>query len=233
MVLSIRELQPASVFNLQKRSESSFRSHLHARSTPRRLCSCAMRHPGRAALLGACALLAALFFLRDQTVGARAATSVPAFIHDMSRLFDDSSSTWRQLAEWQAVTASLLLLLPREGSALPVAPLPLLLWSALPRAHGACSADPTCPLHASDVLHRCHIQGLGTHYYDFNPPNAEGKRQDFPSQGLYRVAKVTKDVSTCCFQHSTSHHPAPVPDPNPHLSHHHYHNTTTTITTDA
>ena len=75
--------------------------------------------------------------------------------------------------------------------------MPLLLWGALPCVRGTCSSDPTCPLHSSDALQACSIQGSGAHYYEFS--SGSPKKKDFPSQGLYRLAKVATDVSSCCF----------------------------------
>jgi hypothetical protein len=69
----------------------------------------------------------------------------------------------------------------------------LILWGIVPGVHGYCSSSATCPLHASDNPAYCTIHSAASFW------NFAGDRRSFPGLGLYTLAKISKDVSNCCY----------------------------------
>ena len=71
----------------------------------------------------------------------------------------------------------------------------------VPQAIGQCSSGPTCPLHntAGSATSTCKILGYSK-AFAFGLPNSGKWRKayQFPSKGLYTLAKISKDETNCC-----------------------------------
>ena len=96
--------------------------------------------------------------------------------------------------------------------ALSGAALAVLILSFISRANAGCAAGPSCPLHTggagiSGDLHvggatsTCQLKGYNKAFAFFDGTRFQGKWQaafQFPSKGLYTLAKITKDETDCC-----------------------------------
>ena len=62
---------------------------------------------------------------------------------------------------------------------------------------GSCSASPTCPLHAGESTATCWLKG-SSNFYNFG--GTQSRYNEFPGLGQFTFAKVSKDVSNCCYE---------------------------------
>ena len=67
----------------------------------------------------------------------------------------------------------------------------------VPQAIGQCSSGPSCPLHTGGATSTCKLIGYNKGWAFKDGTRFQGKSQEafqFPSKGLYTLAKITKDL---------------------------------------